>query len=267
MFKFILESFEKNFNSFNSRLNLNQKKFEKNQIRFGQSINPNENNSFFQVKIPFGLVDCFSDKCKKLKNSFHKLKFPTSKDSLSFKFNFYKALCDLNIENNFNISNSEYFYMKKFLNERVFKVIECDKNIGVCFIDTKVYNQYAFQHLNNKEIYIRLNRDPLEEVSKVIQEKLNFLYQQNHISKKLSSKLFNKTSKLGSFRLLAKLHKDSLGFRPIVNCVNHPTTYLSLLVDLILQNFVKKTSSFILDSQNFPQSEVQTKKKLSFELS
>jgi len=74
-----------------------------------------------------------------------------------------------------------------------------------------------------------------------------------HISKKIFSKLINKNNKLGAFRLLAKLYKDKLGFRPIINCVNHPTIFLCLLIDLILQEFVKETSSFILDSQNLIQ--------------
>jgi hypothetical protein len=254
MFKFILESFDYNFNIFNSRINLNKRNFEKNLIRFGESFSPNDQEvSDFIVKIPFGLVECFTDKCKKIRNNFHKLKFPTSKESLSFKFNFYKALCNLNIENNFNITHSEYFYMKKFKFEKPFKIIECDKNIGVCFIDTKLYNQFAIQQLNNKDIYLKLNRDPLKEVTCLIENKLKSLVDHRHISKKVFSKLINKNNKLGVFRLLAKLHKDKLGFRPIINCVNHPTMFLCLLIDLILQEFVKETSSFILDSQNLIQ--------------
>ena len=53
-----------------------------------------------------------------------------------------------------------------------------------------------------------------------------------------------------TFRILFKLHKEKLGLRPIINSSNHPTSYISLLIDLILQPFVKNTKSFILDSQN-----------------
>jgi len=170
-----------------------------------------------------------------------------------FKFNFYKALCDLNIENNFNVTQSEFFYMKKFKSEIPFKIIECDKNIGVCFIDSSIYNQFAIEQLNNKETYLRLNKDPLKDVMYTIEKKLNFLVKNKHISKKIFEKLNNKNRKLATFRLSAKLHKDSLGFRPIINFKSHPTTNLCLLIDLILQDFVKKTFSFILDSQNLIQ--------------
>ena len=53
--------------------------------------------------------------------------------------------------------------------------------------------------------------------------------------------------------LLIKLHKEKLGLRPIINSSNHSTSYISLLIDLILQPFVKNTKSFILDSQNLIQ--------------
>lgn len=199
MFKFILESFDSNFNLFNSRLNLNLRNYEKSRsFRLLNSTEP----EVFNIKIPFGLVECFYDKCKKLNKSFNKLKFPTSNESLSFKFNFYKALCDLTFENNFNISRSEFYYMKKFKDGNFFKIIECDKNIGVCFIDTAIYNQYAIQHLNKKENYVKLNKDPLNDVILTIENKLNDLFQNKHISKKIFSKLNNKNSKLGSFRLL-----------------------------------------------------------------
>ena len=60
-------------------------------------------------------------------------------------------------------------------------------------------------------------------------------------------------------RLLAKLHKEKLSSRPIINCLSHPTLYLCLLVDIILQTFVKLTKSFILDSQNLIQKTMFTK--------
>jgi hypothetical protein len=143
--------------------------------------------------------------------------------------------------------------MKKFKKENNFKIIECDKNIKICFIDTKLYNQFVIHQLNNKNVYLKLNKDPLKDITELIEVKLKHLFLNKHISNKIYSKLNNKNGKLGSFRILAKLHKDSLSFRPIVNCVNHSTVFLCLLIDLILQPFVKKTSSFILDSQNLIQ--------------
>jgi hypothetical protein len=57
-------------------------------------------------------------------------------------------------------------------------------------------------------------------------------------------------SKLGSFRLLPKLHKEKFSCRPIVNCKNHPTERICQVIDLILQPLVKSTESYIKDSQD-----------------
>ena len=40
--------------------------------------------------------------------------------------------------------------MKKFIKDKPFKVIDCDKNIGICFIDTNIYNHY--HDTNHNEI-------------------------------------------------------------------------------------------------------------------
>ena len=105
IFKFILYNFDYNFNAFNSKINLNQKKFEK----YGTEINQNVAINFKPID---SLNDLFGLKCKKIRNSFNKLKFPTSKDSLDFKFNFYKSLSDLNFTNTINIKQSELYFFE-----------------------------------------------------------------------------------------------------------------------------------------------------------
>ena len=54
------------------------------------------------------------------------------------------------------------------------------------------------------------------------------------------------------------MHKKKLGFRPIINCRSHPTSLLCLLVDCVLQPFVKNSDSYIQDSQNLIQKSAYT---------
>ena len=63
----------------------------------------------------------------------------------------------------------------------------------------------------------------------------------------------NLNSKLGKFRILAKLHKEKFGIRPIINNKNHPTEKLSQFIDIFLQPFVKNSESYLKDSQNLIQ--------------
>ena len=66
-------------------------------------------------------------------------------------------------------------------------------------------------------------------------------------------KLREEECKLGSFRLLAKLHKPSFSWRAIINCKNHPTSKISMVFDFLIKPIIIKTESYIKDSQNLIQ--------------
>lgn len=98
-----------------------------------------------------------------------------------------------------------------------------------------------------------LDNNPLKSTIQKINNKLLFLKSNKHIHNSLYTKLLAKNCKLGSFRILAKLHKDTFGVRPIINNKNHPTAKLCQLIDLILQPLVQNTETYIKDSQNLIQ--------------
>ena len=78
-----------------------------------------------------------------------------------------------------------------------------------------------------------------------------------HIKKHISLKLYNKLKifkmncKVGSFRILPIVHKDKFSVRPIINCTDHFTSNLCLLVDFMLRSLVFKLSSYLKDSPQF----------------
>ena len=154
IFNFILNNFDINFNTFNSRIMLNHKHFVKNNIREKTS---SFNNITFNVCPNENLNSCLADKCKKLRNNFSTLRFPTSKDSLDFKFSFYKSLSDVNFQNKINLNKEEIYFMKKFNNEKNFKIIDCDKNVGTCFISNCLYDEFLDSHLNSRDVYLNLD--------------------------------------------------------------------------------------------------------------
>ena len=77
--------------------------------------------------------------------------------------------------------------------------------------------------------------------------------------KSISSDIYNRilindySKKIGKFRILAKLHKQKFGLRPIINCKNNFTSRISLLIDLILKPLVKQMPSYLQDSQHLLQ--------------
>ena len=116
-----------------------------------------------------------------------------------------------------------------------------------------LYNSLSLSILSNSSFFSEINCDPLDLTISNIFSELTFLFQNKYISKKLFNSLIIKDPKLGKFRMLPKLHKSDLSFRPIINCISHPTSNLCLLIDFILQPFVKASPSYIQDSQNFIQ--------------
>ena len=90
----------------------------------------------------------------------------------------------------------------------ILSLIECDKNLGVAFIDIDVYERIALDHLVNGNSYVALDQDPLDDCVNEINKSLVSLYNTKHISKFLLNKIFIQGKcNLGCFRFFAKVHK------------------------------------------------------------
>ena len=94
-------------------------------------------------------IDCFSKKLKKLKNGFFNYQSDCSKESLEFKFNFYKSLPTCTFTKTMNTNLLELNCLRDFSKKKPFKIIDCDKNIGVCFIGNDCYNKYVEFNLSD----------------------------------------------------------------------------------------------------------------------
>ncbi len=137
-------------------------------------------------------------------------------------------------------------FLKKFINTKPFKIIQCDKNIGTAIVSHDLHNQMCFQHLNDTKIYQGLDYNPLNETIVKIEQILKHLSEQNKLNININL-LMTKNSKIGRFRILCK---KSFGIRPIINNCLHPT---SQLLDLLLKPILNETSSYLKDSQHLLQ--------------
>ena len=175
----------------------------------------------------------------------------------TFRSNIYSDLIknysEINIKPNITYTQLNYFM--KFQKEKSFKVINCDKNVGNAILSNELYKNSALDFLEKDINFSRLAEDPLNATINSIIIDITNLRDNGHISDKLKRCLLSNISdsKLGSFRLLAKLHKPKFSWRPIVNCKNHPNSKLCLILDLLLKPIVMKTETYIKDSQNLIQ--------------
>lgn len=178
------------------------------------------------------------------------------KEALDLKYEIYNQLSKIFFDFKNNLSAPQISALRNFSRHKQFKIVEADKNIGIVILTHNTYNDLAIEHLSDRNIYEELNNISIAQINSEIKSKLLKLFKDNHInSQRILNNLFvrNDLVKFGRFRLMPKLHKSKFGIRPIINCENHPTARISLLIDCLLKPIVYKTESFIQDSQNLIQ--------------
>ncbi len=98
-----------------------------------------------------------------------------------------------------------------------------------------------------------MSYNPLSETTEFIKNKIDELIFTKLISEKLGNLLILGDPVISNFRILPKLHKDTFSIRPIINCINSPTSKICQFLDLVLQPFVRNTESYLQDSQHLLQ--------------
>jgi hypothetical protein len=172
---------------------------------------------------------------------------------IDLRYEIFNELSTIKQEASENLSSYQIFVLKKFLREKPFKIIQCDKNIGTAFISESLHDQLIIEHLSDSNTYKELKADPLPTTCGVIETTINYLIKESLICKKLGKKLLPQKCKNGNFRILAKLHKTKFGIRPIINSIDHPTSALCQLIESILKPIVASIETVLRDSQQLLQ--------------
>ena len=154
-----------------------------------------------------------------------------------------------------NLSYHQFKALSFFRLNKPFRIIDCDKNVGYAIISHELYDKCTLEYLNSDTAYNTIPNNQLDLIINKINFKLNELFINNHISSNTNKilKLNDVECKTGNFRMMAKVHKPVFGWRPIINCINHPTSKLSILFDNLFKPFVLTSKTYIKDSQNLMQ--------------
>jgi len=180
---------------------------------------------------------------------------PLQHETLMLKRFMFESLANVSFNNQQNLSKKEIELLYDFISEKPFIIVSCDKNVGFAILEKSLYINLANEHLNsNNRLYKKLTDNPLKITKKKIDCSLLNLNNHNHISDKLFKFLKMSKVKLGKFKIMPKIHKPKFGIRPIVASIKHPTSMLSLLIDLILQEFIVDNETCLKDSQNLIQN-------------
>ena len=247
-FKFLLCDLDNSFYNFNKRLflNVNNNSSKDNNVN---TNNNNISNSYFDFNKIYKSLKC-SNNFKNINLNFF------YSNTLEFRYDLYKLISLNKLYFSKNFSDYQLTLIKEFIKNKPFTILQSDKNTGFLLISNDNFQNLSKDHLFSSSTYKLLDNNPLEMTVNNINDSLNSLYNCKHISKKLFNLLKIKNIndvKLGSFRLLPKLHKSKFGIRPIINCIGHPTSRLCYLIDLLLQPFILQIETILKDSQNLIQ--------------
>ena len=126
-----------------------------------------------------------------------------------------------------------------------------DKGSGVVVMDRQQYIDEAMRQLTNRTDYETLDSDSTGNFCKEIQETLDDMRDNNHLSKKAHKFLSPTDCRTARFYLLPKVHKPGNLGRPIISGNGSPTEHISLFVDSFLKPLVPRISSYIHDTPDF----------------
>ncbi len=191
--------------------------------------------------------------CKSQKTKSNISRIPIISESLNFQIHALKNISEIFSKNKINLNSQELFFLKKYCKEKPFVIVQCDKNIGTAIMSHENHILTSEQHLADINIYKQVPHDPLNDSINHIEDILRNLYDLNEINSGLLNNLIPSECKLGVYKMQPKLHKKKFGTRPLINSIKHPTSRTSLFLNKIMQPFVRKMESFLLDSQNLLQ--------------
>lgn len=114
-----------------------------------------------------------------------------SKDTLNFRLELHKNLLytfkDIDIKP--NISYEQLKTIAIFQKNKPFKIIDCDKNVGLALISNELYENNVIKYLNEDSTYSLINKDILPSVTSNINDNLYDLFNNGHISKRMLNKV------------------------------------------------------------------------------
>ena len=167
-----------------------------------------------------------------------------------------------NINDNFsqkfinNLTVNEVDTLNDFCKNKPFKILKCDKNVGVMFISNEDENQLAMKILEDSTSYNKLNTNITENIINNINNEIINLFNNGHIDKQWYNKILIKDiegTKCGNLKVMPKIHKPKFGVRQIISSINHPTSKLCAFFDLMINPYIKSIKHILKDSQQLLQ--------------
>ncbi|CAJ0929694.1 unnamed protein product [Ranitomeya imitator] len=138
-------------------------------------------------------------------------------------------------------------------NNKSITIKPADKGGAIVVMDSSYYTSIVYQHLNDKDTYLPVDRDPTPEISLKIQQLIKLYKDQNVIDSKLGEFMLNRFPVVPVFYVLPKIHKHPTRppGRPIVASTNSLLSPIAQTIEKILTPLLIHITSFIKDTSDF----------------
>lgn len=146
-----------------------------------------------------------------------------------------------------NLSRDELLALKSPRENTDIVLLKADKGGAIVILDKSDYVNKMIDHLSNSGCYVKLKKNPLKYVPKVVAATIK----SNLSLSPLSRKLIESNPLTPRIYGLPKIHKFGAPLRPIVNTISGPTCFLAKFLALKLKPLVGRTDSFVKDSGSF----------------
>jgi hypothetical protein len=182
-------------------------------------------------------------------------------------------------KNKLNLSPTEWETLKELMNNNKIIIKPTDKNAGIAIIDKDKYKEMTLIHLNNNNVYNKVNEHTvyihLERIitvtSEISYDLINSKYINKNNNNNSNTELMKTTGKYiiinnnnnnninnisiitPHFYTIPKVHKNPISTRPITAGHSWPTQQFSKILAHLLQPFVETTTTYIKDSQHLIQ--------------
>ncbi|XP_044761653.1 uncharacterized protein LOC123318931 [Coccinella septempunctata] len=153
-----------------------------------------------------------------------------------------------------SIYHNEFFHCMKYLKQHPgLLVVRADKGNVTVLMDKTQYKELVDTLLQDEQYYKQLTRDPTTSMQNKCNAVIKSLVNKGYITQTQGKRLYNYNSVPARFHGLPKIHKPTLTIRPIISCINTPSSKLSVFISDILSKYLSASSSiyFIEDSFSF----------------
>ena len=150
-----------------------------------------------------------------------------------------------------NLTKGERKALKELAERNDIVIIKADKGGAVVIIDVEDYVKEAEHQLNNKDAYKKLQYDPTQTHTRLVNDTISRFKNDKLITENIAKGLQVQQPETPKFYTRPKIHKTGNPGRPVVSSVNCHTSTISKYVNFHLQPIVKSIPSYGRDTTDF----------------